>query len=160
MSVLDTITKEARAAFIIAKTDGALHVDEVIKIAGDLALKINKVALLSADEKKALLIHTLTKGFDESGGLDSLMDAASDDVKASVKAHILDAAIAASNLLLLASSRYNFQIPASWITYFSCLRKVLHVKDCELIAEAVAFVEPAVTKSLKLRGVAGDQVPS
>jgi hypothetical protein len=158
MSVLDEIAKQARAAFIIAKTDGVLTADEVVKIAGDLTLKINKVLLLSAEEKKALLIHTLNKGFDESGGLDTLIDAASDDVKASVKNHVLDAAIAAAELL--ASSRYNFQIPAKWLSYFSCLKKTLHLKDCDLIAEAVAFVGPTRTKSLKLRGVAGDQVPS
>jgi hypothetical protein len=72
-SELEDLVKETRAAFIIAKADGVLDAGEVIKIAVDLAQKVQKVANLSGSEKKALLLHTLKKGLDDDGGVDSLM---------------------------------------------------------------------------------------
>ena len=53
---IESLVKDTRHAFIIAKSDGVLDASEVIQIAVDLAQKIQKVAGLSGAEKKSLLL--------------------------------------------------------------------------------------------------------
>jgi len=146
MSQLDDLVKETRAAFIIAKADGVLDAGEVIQIAGELAQKIHRLGGLSGAEKKSLLLHTLKRGLDDDGGVDNLagMLGASDAVKEAFKTHLLQAAGAATDLMLdVAKGKLNFA--ANWRAWLpSCLgfvQTVLVAKDQRLIAEAKSFAE-------------------
>jgi hypothetical protein len=148
MSQLDDLVKETRAAFIIAKADGVLDAGEVIQLAATLAQKIHKLAGLSGAEKKSLLLHTLKRGLDDDGGVDNLagMVGASTEVKEAFKTHLLQAAGAATDLMLdAAQGKLNFAALRDWRSWLpSCIgfaQTVLAAKDQKLIAEAKAFAE-------------------
>ena len=81
LTPLEELVKETRNAFIIAKADGVLDAGEVIQIATILVVKIQKLVGLSGSEKKAMLLLTLKKGLDASGGLDTLTGLADAETK-------------------------------------------------------------------------------
>jgi len=145
MSQLDDLVKETRAAFIIAKADGVLDAGEVIQIAAELAQKIHRLGGLSGAEKKSLLLHTLKRGLDDDGGVDNLagMVGASTEFKEAFKTHLLQAAGAATDLILdAAQGKLKFAALRNWLP--SCIgfaRTALAAKDQKLIAEAKAFAE-------------------
>jgi len=156
MSQLDDLVKETRAAFIIAKADGVLDAGEVIQIAAELTQKIHKLAGLSGADKKSLLLHTLKRGLDDDGGVDMLagMVGASNDVKEAFKTHLLQAAAAATDLMLdAAHGKLNFAAVRDWRSWLpSCVgfaKTVLAAKDQKLIDEAKTFAEkilPAIAE--------------
>jgi hypothetical protein len=149
MSQLEDLIKETRAAFIIAKSDGVLDSSEVIQIAIVLAQKVNKLVNLSGSEKKSLLLHTLKKGLDDSGGLDSLpvYANASAEVKALFQEQILCAASSAVDLVLSAASgKLDLRKPISWLPCCFNVVKVLLPKDQKLVDEAVKFSEKIINK--------------
>jgi hypothetical protein len=152
MSQLEDLIKETRAAFIIAKSDGVLDSSEVIEIAVDLAQKVSKLASLSGTEKKSLLLHTLKKGLDDSGGFDSLVafTSASDDMKRVFQEQILAAASAAVDLVLSAASgKLDLRKPASWLPSCFNVVKALLPKDQKLINDALKFSDKYINKDVE-----------
>jgi hypothetical protein len=147
MSQLDSIVKETRAAFIIAKADGVLDAAEVIQIAHGLALKLYGLGGLDINEKKSLLLHTLKKGLDDDGGVDTLagMLGASTEFKEAFKSHLINAASASVDLILDAyqkmTSKATSWLPAwVWGLLSSCTKTAtLNAKDQQLIRDALAF---------------------
>ena len=148
MSQLDSIVKETRAAFIIAKADGVLDAAEVVQIAHGLALKLYNLGGLDMNEKKSMLLYTLKKGLDDDGGVDSLagMVGASTEFKEAFKSHLIDAASVSADLMLdiyqKTVARATSWIPAwIWGLIPGCTNAVavLNTKDQQLIRTALAF---------------------
>lgn len=144
-SLLDSIVKETKAAFIIAKGDGVLDASEVIQIAVDLSQKIQKIANLSGSEKKSLLLLALKKGFDASGGVGTLpgFADASPEIKAAFEEQLLSATSATIDALFLAiNGRLDLRKPSNWKACLpACLSvaSVLVPKDQTQLKEAVEF---------------------
>jgi len=141
MTDLETIIKETRAAFIIAKSDGILDSSEVISIAVGLVQKIHKLTNLSGSEKKAILLHALKKGLADSGGLDTLAAFvnASPEVKKAFEDQILCSASAAVDLILDAAAGKLDLRKSFFDGFFACLNKVsvLQSNEQKLVKEAI-----------------------
>jgi hypothetical protein len=159
MASLDLLVKETRAAFIIAKSDGVLDTSEVIQIAVELAQKIQRVGNLSGSEKKSLLLHTLKKGLDDSGGLNSLPGFinASDETKAMFEEQVLTAASTTIDVLLSAvSGKIDLKKPSSWTFCLPmCMNavKALAPKDQVLIANATKYTDVLLKKEAVVEDV-------
>jgi hypothetical protein len=157
---LDVLVKETKAAFIIAKGDGVLDVSEVIHIAVELAQKIQKLASLSGSEKKSVLLLTLKKGLESSGGVGSLpgFANASPEDKAAFETSLLNSAsVAIDALVLAANGKLDLRKPSSWLACLpSCLATVdaLIPKDQVLLKEAVDYAEKFVNKDAVVPDVA------
>ena len=149
LTPLEVLVKETRHAFIIAKADGVLDAGEVIQIAADLAQKVQKIAGLAGSEKKAMLLLTLKKGLEDSGGLDSLVGfvGASKEAKQVFEDNLMMAASSAVDLVLAAASgKLDLQkSPLEMVK--ACLPacisavKVLLPKDQVLLQEAAKYSE-------------------
>jgi len=151
-SPIELLVKETKAAFIVAKTDGVLDASEVIQIAVTLSQKVQKLANLSGNEKKSLLLLTLKKGLDTSGGVGVLpgFAGASDEVKAAFEEHLLSAASAAIDAVVLAANgKLDLRKPSNWLACLpACLSAVEVVlpKDQVHLKEAVEFAEKLLNK--------------
>jgi hypothetical protein len=149
---LDVIVKETKAAFIIAKGDGVLDVSEVINIAVELSQKIQKLGSLSGSEKKSVLLLTLKKGLESSGGVGSLpgfANASAEDMAAFEESLLNSASVAIDAIVLAANGKLDLRKPASWLACLpSCLSTVSAMipKDQALLKEAVDFSEKFVNK--------------
>lgn len=156
MSQLEDLIKETRAAFIIAKSDGVLDSSEVIEIAVELAQKVNKLANLSGTEKKSLLLHTLKKGLDDSGGLESLpaFASASAEMKQVFQEQLLGAASSTVDLVLIAASgKLDLRKPTSWLPSCFNVVKALLPKDQKLINDAVKYSDKFINKDAETTDV-------
>jgi hypothetical protein len=159
-AALDVLVKETKAAFIIAKGDGVLDVSEVIQIAVDLSQKIQKLAALSGSEKKSVLLLTLKKGLDSSGGVGMLpgFSNATAEEKAAFETSLLNsAAVAIDAVVLAANGKLDLRKPSSWLACMpSCLSAVdaLIPKEQALLKEAVDFAEKFVNKDAAVAEVA------
>lgn len=151
-SPIELLVKETKAAFIIAKSDGVLDASEVIQIAVALSQKVQKLANLSGNEKKSLLLLTLKKGLDTSGGVGSLpgFADASAEVKAAFENNLLNAASAAIDAIILAASgKLDLKKPSNWLVCLpACLSavNVMLPKDQVQLKEAVEFAEKLLNK--------------
>ena len=147
---LEALVKETRHAFIIAKSDGVLDSGEVIQIAVGLAQKIQALANLSGAEKKALLLLTLKKGLDASGGLDTLpgFTNASAETKQALEDQLLTAASTTIDVLVSAAQgKIQLSNPKTWLScLFPCLTaiKMALPKDMPFLQEATAYAEKIV----------------
>lgn len=152
-SPIELLVKETKAAFVIAKSDGNLDASEVIQIAVALSQKVQKLASLSGNEKKSLLLLTLKKGLDTSGGVGSLpgFADASAEVKAAFEESLLNAASAAIDAIILAASgKLDLKKPANWLACLpACLSavNVMLPKDQVQLKEAVEFAEKILHKT-------------
>jgi hypothetical protein len=151
MSDLDNLVKETRAALIIAKSDGVLDSGEIIQIAVNLVQKLQKLTNLSGQEKKSILLHTLKKGLDESGGLDSLIafTNVSPEMKALFEQQLLSLASSAVDQILSASSgKLDLRKP-SINCFLGCLNKVKELlpKDQKLVNDAINFSKSILNKN-------------
>jgi hypothetical protein len=144
-SPIESLVKETCAAFIIAKADGQLDAGEIIRIAIDLSQKIQKLANLSGSEKKALLLLSLKRGLEMSGGLDSLpaFKGASSETKRAFEEEMLRAASATIDAVFAAvSGKLDLKNPRSWAFCLpACLSIVKTVlpKDQVLLAQAAEY---------------------
>jgi hypothetical protein len=144
-SPIEVLVKEACAAFIIAKSDGQLDSGEVIRIAIDLSQKIQKLANLSGSEKKALLLLSLKRGLETSGGLDSLpvFEGATAETKRVFEEQLLKAASATIDALFAAvSGKLDLRKPQSWAFCLpACLSiaKTVLPKDQALLNQATEY---------------------
>jgi len=156
-SLFDSIVKETKAVFLIAKADGTLDAGEVIQIAIDLSKKIQKIANLSGSEKKSLLLLTLKKGLDASGGVSSLpgFSDASPEAKSAFEDQLLSAASATIDAVFLAvNGKLDLRKPINWkVCIPACLSvvSVLVPNDQAQLKEALEFggkfVKTNVTKA-------------
>jgi hypothetical protein len=155
MSTLEQLVKETRAAFIIAKSDGTLDTSEVIQIAVELAQKVQKLANLAGSEKKALLLHTLKKGLEDSGGLGSLpgFENATKEVKDAFEEQVISAASTTVDVLLSAvSGKIDLRKPASWAFCLPMCMKAVQAfapKDMAILNSATKYAESLVPKDVE-----------
>jgi hypothetical protein len=100
-SVLETIIRDAKVAFVVAKHDGQLEAAEVVQIAVQISQKVYALAGLSLVEKEAMVLLCMKKGLSAAGGLHGLAQLAQSGPEglAAVEAQILNAGIAAANAL-------------------------------------------------------------
>ena len=154
-SPIELLVKETKAAFVIAKSDGVLDASEVIQIAVALSQKVQKLANLSGNEKKSLLLLSLKKGLDTSGGVGSLpgFADATAEVKAAFEESLLNAASAAIDAIVLAASgKLDLKKPANWLACLpACLSavNVMLPKDQLQLKEAVEFAEKLLNKGVE-----------
>jgi len=149
-SPIESLVKETRAAFIIAKADGQLDAGEVIQIAIELSQKIQKIANLSGSEKKSLLLLSLKRGLESSGGLDSLpaFNNASAEVKQAFEDEVLKAASATIDAIFAAvSGKLDLRKPSSWAFCLpACLSiaKTILPKDQAILNQAAEYASKAL----------------
>lgn len=154
-TTLDIIIKETKAAFIIAKGDGVLDVSEVINIAVELSQKIQKMSSLSGSEKKSVLLLTLKKGLDASGGIGMLPGFANTSAKdkAVFEESLLNSAsVAIDAIIMAANGKLDLRKPSSWQACLpSCLSTVQQMipKDQVLLKEALEFSGKIVNKHVE-----------
>lgn len=149
---IEVLIKETKADFVIAKSDGVLDASEVIKIAVALSQKVQKLANLSGSEKKSLLLMTLKKGLDTSGGVGSLpgFASASEELKAAFEDNLLNAASSAIDAIILAASgKLDLRKPSSWLACLPACLSAVNVaipKDQLQLREAVDFADKLLHK--------------
>ena len=150
-SPIETLVKETRAAFIIAKADGQLDAGEVIQIAIELSQKVQKLANLSGSEKKSLLLLSLKRGLESSGGLDSLpgFETASAEAKRAFEDELLKAASATIDAVFAAvSGKLDLRKPSSWAF---CLPACLSVVKTVLPKDQALLIQAAECASKVLK---------
>lgn len=152
VSPIEDLIKETRHAFIIAKSDGNLDISEIIHIAVTLSQKIQKLSLSGMD-KKSLLLLTLKKALDASGGVDSLpafKDAAA-ETKAVFEEQLLKAASTSIDMVLSAASgKLDLTKPSNWkncLPMCFSMAQVFLPKDQAIISEAAKYAETILNKS-------------
>lgn len=151
---IEALIKETRAAFIIAKADGQLDAGEVIQIAVELSQKIQKLANLSGSEKKSLLLLSLKRGLEASGGLDSLpaFKSASAETKRAFEEELLKAASATIDAVFAAvSGKLDLRNPRSWAFCLpACLSiaKTVLPKDQVLLTQAAEYANTVLKAKL------------
>ena len=152
LTPVEELVKETRHAFIIAKADGVLDAGEVIQIATTLVMKIQKLVGLSGSEKKAMLLLTLKKGLDASGGLDSLpgFADASEETKKVFEDSLMSAvSVSVDMLLSAAAGKLDLRKPASWAACLpACISAVtaLVPKDHKYLMEATKYSDKVLKK--------------
>ena len=155
LTPLEELIKDTRHAFIIAKADGILDAGEVIQIATNLVVKIQKLGNLSGSEKKAMLLMTLKKGLDASGGLDSLpgfINTSKDTKQAFEESLMAAVSVSVDMLLLVAAGKLDLRKPSSWKACLpACMSavKALIPKDQMLLQEAAKYSETILNKELE-----------
>ena len=68
-SVLDTIIRDAKVDFLVAKHDGVLEASEIVHIALSVAQKVHALSSISDEEKDAMIVLSLKKGLAAAGGM-------------------------------------------------------------------------------------------
>ena len=152
LTPVEELVKETRHAFIIAKADGVLDAGEVIQIATTLVMKIQRLVGLSGSEKKAMLLLTLKKGLDASGGLDSLpgfADASAETKKVFEDSLMSAVSVSVDMLLSAAAGKLDLRKPASWAACLpACISAVtaLVPKDHKYLMEATKYSDKVLKK--------------
>lgn len=155
LTPLEELVKETRHAFIIAKADGVLDAGEVIQIATNLVMKIQKLSALSGSEKKSMLLMTLKKGLDASGGLESLpgfTDASKETKQAFEDSLMTAVSVSVDMMLSVAAGKLDLRKPSSWKACLPvCMSavKALIPKDQALLQEAAKYSETILKKELE-----------
>lgn len=166
LTPVEELVKETRHAFIIAKADGVLDAGEVIQIATTLVVKIQKLVGLSGSEKKAMLLLTLKKGLEASGGLDSLpgFANASAETKKVFEDSLMSAvSVSVDMLLSAAAGKLDLRKPANWLACLpACLSavKALVPKDHAYLMEATKYSDKVLKKEEEVVKVADVTVES
>ena len=155
LTPLEELVKETRHAFIIAKADGVLDAGEVIQIATNLVMKIQKLSALSGSEKKSMLLMTLKKGLDASGGLESLpgfTDASKETKQAFEDSLMTAVSVSVDMMLSVAAGKLDLRKPSSWKACLPvCMSavKALIPKDQALLQEAAKYSETILKKQIE-----------
>jgi hypothetical protein len=155
LTPLEELVKETRHAFIIAKADGVLEAGEVIQIATNLVMNIQKLSAISGSEKKDMLLMTLKKGLDASGGLESLpgFTNASKETKQAFEDSLMTAvSVSVDMMLSVAAGKLDLRKPSSWKACLPvCMSavKALIPKDQALLQEAAKYSETILKKQVE-----------
>lgn len=151
---LERIVKEARNAFIIAKSDGVLDAGEVVQIALIVAKGVQKISSLSGSEKKAIVLLALKRGLEAAGGLPPIKGA-TPEAMAVVEKQLFGAAVAAVDAALaVASGKLDLRKPSAWksiclpLCSAAAAAAVVAVpKDQPILRDAVAFATEKVVET-------------
>ena len=141
MSLLETLIRETRSDFIIAKSDGTLNAGEMIHIAMRLAVKLQQIRALSGAEKKALLMSTLRKGLQDAGGIPGVPEAAKDAVIDQV---LMAASVSIDMAVSVAAGELDLRKPSSWARCIPvCVGYVLNGRDAAVLQSVTAAPQVA-----------------
>ena len=141
MSLLETLIRETRSDFIIAKSDGTLNAGEMIHIAMRLAVKLQQIRALSGPEKKALLMSTLRKGLQDAGGIPGVPEAAKDAVIDQV---LMAASVSIDMAVSVAAGELDLRKPSSWARCIPvCVGYVLNGRDAAVLQSVTAAPQVA-----------------
>lgn len=150
MSAIETIIRDAKVDFVIAKHDGVLEAAEVVQIALKIARKVFALANLSEDEKDALVLLCLKKGLAAADGMAGLpaLAALPPGALAAVEEQFLKAGVSAARAMRAA-------VPALFapvkkvllgcLPYCSAVAAVLDPKDAAVVHEALQLLTPVDT---------------
>jgi hypothetical protein len=168
-SPLETIVRDARIAFVIAKSDGKLDAAEVVQIAVQVSQKIYALSSLSPAEKDAMVLLCLKKGLSAANGLQGLSALAqlSPAALAVAEEQILSAGMAAVSACRAAAPKL-FAPVKNWLAHFPFCSDFVKAatallpKDTALVQEAlqavpssvVSILEPVVESDAKVEPVA------
>ena len=141
MSLLETLIRETRSDFIIAKSDGTLNAGEMIHIAMRLAVKLQQIRALSGPEKKALLMSTLRKGLQDAGGIPGVPEAAKDAV---IDQALMAASVSIDMAVSVAAGELDLRKPSSWARCIPvCVGYVLNGRDAAVLQSVTAAPQVA-----------------
>jgi len=143
MSAIETIIRDAKVDFVIAKHDGVLEASEVVHIALVVAKKVFALANLSEDEKDALVLLCLKKGLAAADGMAGLpaLAALPPATVAAVEEQFLKAGVSAARAM-----RAAFPVKKALLAclpYCSAVAAVLDPKDAAVVKEALQLLTPA-----------------
>lgn len=112
---ISSIILHTTKLFINAKNKSSLDISKIIKIAIDLAQKIQKIGGLSGPDKKSLLILILKKGLDASEYIQSEHRFTKAMTKQYFEDQILNtASIVVDSVLLAYKRKVDFTKPSKW----------------------------------------------
>jgi hypothetical protein len=131
---LERIVKEARHAFIIAKSDGVLDAGEVVQIALVVAKGVQKIGSLSGAEKRAVVMLALKKGLEAAGGLPAIAGASPETMRAVEEQLFAAAGAAIDAAVAIAQGKLDLRKPAAW--------KAVCLPLCSAAAAAAAAAVP------------------
>ena len=141
MSLLETLIRETRSDFIIAKSDGTLNAGEILQIAMRLAVKLQQIRALSGADKKALLMSTLRKGLQDAGGIPGVPEAARDAV---IDQALLAASVSIDMAVSVAAGELDLRKPSSWARCIPvCVGYVLNGRDAAVLQSVTAAPQVA-----------------
>ena len=141
MSLLETLIRETRSDFIIAKSDGTLDAGEMIHIAMRLAVKLQQIRALSGAEKKALLMSTLRKGLQDAGGIQGVSEEAKNAVIDQV---LMAASVSIDMAVSVAAGELDLRKPSSWARCIPvCVGYVLNGRDAAVLQSVTAAPQVA-----------------
>ena len=145
MNVIETIVRDAKVDFIIAKHDGVLEAVEIVHIALKTAKKVFALANLSEDEKDALVVLCLKKGLAAAGNLSGLpaFDSLPASALRAVEDQLLKAAVGAAQAMRKAVPALFAPVLRSCLPYCSAVASVLDEKEAAIVREAVQALTPA-----------------
>jgi hypothetical protein len=147
---LETIVRDAKVAFLIAKHDGVLEASEIVQIALEVAQKVYALGSLSDDEKDAMILLALKKGLAAAEGLCSLPAFAAIPAGAldALENQMLQAGLTAVKAMRAAAPRLFAPVKdalRSCVPYFSlcasAATSVLPPKDAKMIQDALKCAE-------------------
>jgi hypothetical protein len=145
MSAIETIIRDAKVEFLIAKHDGVLEASEVVHIALSVAKKVFALANLSEDEKDALVLLCLKKGLAAADGMAGLpaFAALPPGAVAAVEEQFLKAGVSAVRAM-----RAAFPVKKALLCclpYCSAAMTVLDPKDAAIVQDALQLLNPVDT---------------
>ena len=141
MSLLETLIRETRSDFIIAKSDGTLNAGEMIHIAMRLAVKLQQIRALSGAEKKALLMSTLRKGLQDAGGIQGVSEEAKNAVIDQV---LMAASVSIDMAVSVAAGELDLRKPSAWVRCLPiCVGYVLNGRDAAVLQSVTAAPQVA-----------------
>ena len=147
---LETIVRDAKVAFLIAKHDGVLEASEIIQIALEVAQKVYALGSLSEEEKDAMVLLALKKGLAAAEGLCSLPAFAAIPAGAldALENQMLQAGLTAVKALRGAAPRFFAPVKdalRACVPYFSlcasAATSALPPKDAKMVQDALKCAE-------------------
>jgi hypothetical protein len=144
-SVLESIIRDAKVAFVVAKLDGKLEASEVVQIAVQISQKIYALASVSSAEKDALVLLALKKGLAAADGLQGLAAMAGIPPAAleAAEEQILKAGVAAAGALRAAAPKLFAPAKKALLSCLPCCAEAIAVAEKLMPADA-ALIEQAV----------------
>ena len=150
MSAIETIIRDAKVDFLIAKHDGVLEATEVVRIALTVAKKVFALANLSEDEKDAIVLLCLKKGLAAADGMADLpaLAALPPAALAAVEEQFLKAGVGAARAMRAAVPALFAPVKKALLgcfPYCSVVMTVLDPKDAAVVQEALQLLTPVET---------------
>jgi hypothetical protein len=155
-TALETIVRDAKIAFLIAKQDGVLEASEIIHIALEVAQKVRALEALSEEEKDAMVLLALKKGLAAAEGLCNLPAFAAIPAGAldALENQMLQAGLTAVKAMRAAVPRLFGPVLRRCAPYFSlcssAASSALPPKDAKMVQEALKCAEAVAGKPAEI----------